>query len=114
MESRRLSCSFIARAASSMSLNIFGLTAAVCAMTALASGSTFNTALQQGHVTSNAGVCAMKQIISQNAWLLGMELDREDFEQGQHLPAEVENGSRNHQYGKNFPETVAVGSGIEA
>src|SRR6476660_1872788 len=55
IESRRLSCSFIARAASSISLKVFGLTAAVWAITALAPGSIFRTALQQGQVTSNAG-----------------------------------------------------------
>src|SRR6266436_7145553 len=37
IESRRLSCSFMARAASSMSANIFGFTAAVWAITPLLS-----------------------------------------------------------------------------
>src|SRR5215475_13008577 len=55
MESRRLSCSFMARAASSMSLKVFGLAAAVCAITALVPGSIFRTALQHGQVTSKAG-----------------------------------------------------------
>src|SRR6516162_1149182 len=52
MDSRRLSCSFIARAASSMSLKTLGFTAAVWAMTALVAASIFSTALQQGQVTS--------------------------------------------------------------
>jgi hypothetical protein len=45
----------MARAASSISANILGRTAAVWAITALSAGSTFSTALQQGQVTSNAG-----------------------------------------------------------
>ena len=42
----------MALAAASMSLNIFGFTAAVWAMTERVSVSIFNTELQQGHVTS--------------------------------------------------------------
>src|SRR5579864_5731742 len=38
-----------------MSLNIFGFTAAVCAMTARVAVSILSTALQQGHVTSKLG-----------------------------------------------------------
>jgi hypothetical protein len=38
-----------------MSLNIFGFTAAVWAMTARAAVSTLSTALQQGHVISKVG-----------------------------------------------------------
>src|SRR5271154_4109585 len=52
IESRRLSCSFMARAASSMSLKVFGLTGAVCAMMLRVAGSIFITAPQQGQVTS--------------------------------------------------------------
>src|SRR5208283_4449606 len=52
MESRRLSCSFMARAASSMSLKVFGLTGAVCAMMLRVDASIFMTAPQQGQVTS--------------------------------------------------------------
>jgi hypothetical protein len=42
----------MALAAASKSLNVLGLTAATCEITALVSGSTFNTALQQGQPTS--------------------------------------------------------------
>jgi hypothetical protein len=60
IDSRRLSCSRIALAAASMSLNIFGFTAAVCAITALVAVSIFSTALQQGQVTSKfAGFLAI-------------------------------------------------------
>src|SRR5208282_6526409 len=52
IESRRLSCSFMARAASSMSLKVFGLTGAVCAMMFRVDASIFMTAPQQGQVTS--------------------------------------------------------------
>ena len=52
IESRRLSCSFMARAASSMSLKVFGLIGAVCAMMLRVAVSTFMTAPQQGQVTS--------------------------------------------------------------
>src|ERR1035438_2950527 len=52
MESRRLSCSFMARAASSMSLKVFGLTGAVCAMMPRVAESIFMTAPQQGQITS--------------------------------------------------------------
>ncbi|SPF32809.1 exported hypothetical protein [Candidatus Sulfotelmatobacter kueseliae] len=52
----------MALAAASMSLKVFGLTAAVCAMTARVAVSTLSTALQQGHVTSKLGdffaICA--------------------------------------------------------
>src|SRR5580704_11998115 len=76
MESRRLSCSFIARAASSMSLNILGLTAAVWAITAWFSGSTFNTALQHGQVTSKAGEDrAIVRIIQQKPGSARFQLD---------------------------------------
>src|SRR5258708_36079267 len=50
----RPSCSRMALAADSKSAKVFGLTAAVCAITALVSGSTFNIALQHGHVISNS------------------------------------------------------------
>jgi len=43
---------FIARAASSMSANILGFTAAVWAITSAVPVSTFSSALQQGQVTS--------------------------------------------------------------
>src|SRR5215470_15241199 len=56
IESRRLSCSFIARAASSRSLKVFGLTGATCEITDSVSGSTFRTAPQQGQVRSKAEV----------------------------------------------------------
>src|SRR6266852_5672913 len=52
IESRRLSCSFMARAASSMSLKVFGLTGAVCAIMPRVAASIFMTAPQQGQVTS--------------------------------------------------------------
>src|SRR3981081_926315 len=52
IESRRLSCSFIARAASSMSLKVFGLTAAVCAITLRVAGSIFSWPPQHGQVKS--------------------------------------------------------------
>jgi hypothetical protein len=45
----------MARAASSMSANILGFTAAVWAITARVSVSTFSNALQQGQVTSKVG-----------------------------------------------------------
>src|SRR5580698_865040 len=52
IESRRLSCSFMARAASSMSLKVFGLTGAVCAIMLRVDASIFRTAPQHGQVTS--------------------------------------------------------------
>src|SRR5437762_13642135 len=55
MDSRRLSCSFIARAASSISAKVFGGIGAVCEMTAFSTESTLSTALQHGQVTSKAG-----------------------------------------------------------
>src|SRR5437016_14506385 len=55
MESRRLSCSFIAFAAASISAKVLGCAGAVCEMTAWVPGSTFRTALQQGQVTSKGG-----------------------------------------------------------
>jgi len=67
MDSRRLSCSFMARTASSMSAKVLGLTAAVCAITAFSAGSTFSTALQHGQVTSKAGAFfAISKMIPQN------------------------------------------------
>ena len=45
----------MARAASSISLNMRGFTAAVWAITERVSVSTFNSALQQGQVTSKSG-----------------------------------------------------------
>src|SRR5271169_4538250 len=52
----------MARAASSMSLNVLGAALGVWAITALVSTSTLSNAPQQGHVTSNcAGVFAMAQ-----------------------------------------------------
>src|ERR1700688_519320 len=66
MDSRRLSCSFMALAADSKSLNILGLTAAVWAMTPLAVGSTFSTAPQHGQVMSKADrFSAIQRVIAQ-------------------------------------------------
>src|ERR1700689_3347715 len=94
MESRRLSCSFMARAASSMSLNILGLTAAVWAITAWESESTFNTALQHGQVTSNATGerRAIARMIPQNGGSARLKLDGEDVEQIEHFESQQENG----------------------
>src|SRR5579884_1689715 len=76
IDSRRLSCSFMACAAASISLNILGLTAGVCAMTASVSASTFNTALQHGQVTSNAGAFfVIHENDTANDPLLRRELD---------------------------------------
>src|SRR5580704_16532019 len=90
MESRRLSCSFMARAASSMSLNILGLTAAVWAIAAWDSESTFNTALQHGQVTSNASGerRTIPRMIPQKPGSARLQLDGEDVEQVQHLQPE--------------------------
>src|SRR5580704_6111553 len=56
----------MALAAASKSLNILGLTAGVWAMTPLAVGSTFSTALQHGQVMSKAEVfSAIQQMIAQ-------------------------------------------------
>src|ERR1700722_1301914 len=87
MESRRLSCSFMARAASSMSFNILGLTAAVWAMTAWDSESTFSTALQQGQVTSKATGerRAMARMIPQKPGSVRLQFDGENVEQIEHL-----------------------------
>src|SRR2546430_9376544 len=52
MDSLRSSCSRMALAAASKSLKVLGLTAAICEITALFSGSTFSTALQHGQPTS--------------------------------------------------------------
>src|SRR5208282_2995934 len=66
IDSRRLSCSFMARAASSMSLNILGFTAAVWAITAAVAVSIFSSALQQGQVTSIVtGLFAILRMIPQ-------------------------------------------------
>src|SRR5271165_1707090 len=67
MDSRRLSCSRMALAAASMSLKVFGFTAAVWAMTARVSTSILSTALQHGHVTSKLGeFFAIERIIPQS------------------------------------------------
>jgi hypothetical protein len=52
MESRRLSWSFMARAASSISLKVFGFTGAVCEITLRVAASIFMSAPQQGQLTS--------------------------------------------------------------
>src|SRR5271166_6653035 len=88
MESRRLSCSFMARAASSISLNILGLTAAVCAITALAAESTFSTALQHGQVISKAGGCsAMHRSYRKKAHLARGQSNGENVEHAEHFEA---------------------------
>src|ERR1700743_3030172 len=51
-DSLRPSCSRMALAAASKSLNVLGLTAATCEITALVSGSTFSVAEQHGQATS--------------------------------------------------------------
>src|SRR5579862_193298 len=67
----------MALAAASMSLNIFGFTAAVWAMTERVSTSIFSIALQHGQVTSKlGGYFAIERIIPQNRDLLrGVESD---------------------------------------
>src|SRR5580704_10572031 len=109
MESRRLSCSFMARAASSMSLNILGLTAAVWAITACVSGSTFNTALQCGQATSKAGKdCAIFRMIPQKAASARLQLDGEDVEQIEHLQAQQDKGEKNHNDGQYLAKIEAA------
>src|ERR1700728_2972966 len=92
MDSRRVSCSFMARAASSMSANIRGFTAAVWAITDSVSVSTFSRALQQGQVISKFGeFFAIWRIIPQNTReCLAMKLDRKDVKNAQQLPAQEE------------------------
>src|ERR1700690_4282934 len=86
MESRRLSCSFMARAASSMSANILGLTAAVWAITPWISASTLRTALQQGQVTSNGGTFFGMTESYPKTLAVVLEVDGENVEQGRHPP----------------------------
>src|SRR5579863_10265048 len=91
IDSRRLSCSFIARAASSISLNMRGFTAAVCAITAAVAVSIFSSALQHGHVTSMVeGTFAIVRMIPQKrlSGISALQLDRKDVEDAQHLPAQ--------------------------
>ena len=70
-----------------MSPNILGLTAAVWAITACDSESTFSTALQQGQVTSK--VCGRFAMLRNDtaigSSLAGLQLDRENMENIQHL-----------------------------
>ena len=110
MESRRLSCSFMARAASSISLNILGLTAAVCAITAWESESTFNTALQHGQVTSNATGerRAIARMIPQNRGSARLQLDGEDVEQIEHFESQQENGEKNYGDSQNLAKIEAA------
>src|SRR5271170_3733236 len=97
----------MARAASSMSLNILGFTAAVWAITAAVAVSTFSSALQQGQVTSMVELFAILRMIPQkrpkraslkrlnsNGGLKGkgspLKFDGEDAEYVQQLPAQQE------------------------
>src|SRR5215831_5316902 len=109
MESRRLSCSFMARAASSMSLKVFGWTGAVWAMTALVPESTFKTALQHGQVTSKAveffAISANDTPIQDS---VRREADGKHFEQGEHLPAQQENRYNDGHHGNQFSEVHPV------
>src|SRR5579885_1143438 len=101
MASRRLSCSFMARAASSMSLKVLGLTAAVWAMTALVAGSTFSTALQQGWNFGQLAERYPQPLVRRQAY-------GQDLEQIQHLPGQQEHRDDDRHDGQQFPETHAV------
>ena len=62
-----MSCSFMARAASSMSLKVFTRGGGVWPITASSSASTLRTALQHGQVTSKAELFfAIEGMILQN------------------------------------------------
>src|SRR5450631_1104627 len=109
MESRRLSCSFMARAASSMSLKVLGLTAAVWAITASFSESTFSTALQHGQVTSNAEALPfIPAIILQNESSTEMKLDGKNLEYAEQFPAQHHDRNQNHGDSNGFAEAKAI------
>src|SRR5438094_10283778 len=88
MDSRRLSCSFIALAASSISANIFGLIGAVCEMTALPTESTLSTAPQHGQVTSKAGADLAITASYRKLRLVRFLLDGKQFEQAEPFPSQ--------------------------
>src|ERR1041385_5687775 len=99
MESRRLSCSFMARAASSISANILGFTAAVCAITPLISASIFRTALQCGQVTSNGGLFFAMTKSYPKTLVVRMKLNGEDLEQIEHFPTQKNDRNHHHENG---------------
>src|SRR6185312_6045938 len=120
IDSLRLSCSFMARAASSMSLNILGFTAAVCAITARSCMSTFNTALQQGQVTSKA-ISVLGFPMQQNHTaneclserLLRIELNGEHVKGIKQLPNQHSGGCYDHQDSQYLSKTHALFVRIE-
>src|SRR5208282_4488571 len=116
MDSRRVSCSFMARAASSMSLNMRGFTAAVCAITERVSVSTLRRALQQGQVTSKVGgFFAILRIIPQKwPWRSALEFDGEDAENVQELPSQKKNGEQDDEHRHEFSKGQAATIGLEA
>src|SRR5579863_440069 len=116
MDSRRVSCSFMARAASSMSANMRGFTAAVWAMTERVSVSTLSNALQQGQVTSKfGGFFAILRIIPQK-WCkrLALDSDRKDMENAKQFPAEQEDGKQHDEHRHQFSECQAATIRFEA
>src|SRR5580658_2536156 len=130
IDSRRLSCSFMARAASSISLNIRGFTAAVWAITAAVAVSTLSSALQQGQVTSIvAGLFAIVRMIPQN-WTetrvrfklarfktesrSAVKFDREDVEHAQQLPAQQKDRKKDYEHRHQFSEGETTAVRLEA
>src|ERR1700693_5304355 len=107
MDSRRVSCSFMARAASSISANMRGFTAAVWAITARVSTSTFSSALQHGQVTSKLGAFfATLRIIPQKrvARGLAVEFHGKYPEDTKQLPAEQEDRKQDDEHRHQFTE----------
>src|SRR5208282_2005293 len=124
MESRRLSCSFMARAASSMSLKVFGLKGAVCAMMLRVEASIFMTAPQQGQVTSKLDSRTLDldsrfdtrrsyrnphvAIHAPQSRSAGGESNRQNVKQIQHLPTQEDDRHQNHEDGQNLAEGQAA------
>src|SRR5208282_664792 len=113
IESRRLSCSFMARAASSISLKVFGLTGAVCAMMLRVAASIFITAPQQGQVTSKLDSRELdSRFTTRDHTAIGRnwpqsasarrEANRQNIEQIQHFPTQQNDRHHHHQNRQNL------------
>src|SRR5580704_17230611 len=104
----------MARAASSMSLNILGFTAAACAITSAVAASTFSSALQQGQVTSIVdGFFAILRLIPAKP-RLAVKLDGEDAEDAEQLPAQQKNRNQDDEHRHEFTESKPAAVGLEA
>src|SRR5579862_972694 len=109
----------MARAASSMSLNILGFTAAVCAITAEVAVSTFRSALQHGQVTSRVEeVLATLRIITQNVPSVGqtstLQFDGKDVKHAQQFPAQQKHREQHDKHSHHFSEGQSAAVGFKS